>query len=559
MTEARATLKEAFFSRRLGPVTLLSLSSGLPLGLVTISMPAWLALAGIDIKTIGLLTLSQLPWGFKFLWSPILDRLHPPFLGARRGWIVLCQAALALLVVGLGLWAASVPTCQPGSPTCAQLPPVSGGVVLALSVLSLLISFAAASQDIAYDAYAVDVLQPREHGAMVGARSALYRVGMWIAGNIAIWLGPWWGWSTTIVAQGALFLALIPATVLAPEPQTPPGTPRSLLEAVWLPFVGLLGRPRALEIIGFVLLYRLADSIAGALVSPFLLQHGFSAIDVGPVRGGVGVLGTLLGTVWGGALAQRLGLGKALWLCGVLQILSNGGYALVALVSPQTGAIHLASPAAFPAFLTFDVTVSAPLQAAIFVETLTGGMGWGAFGVLLLRLTDKRFSATQYALFSSLVGLARTFVGPLAGVMADTLGWPIFFVVTMLFGLPGLVMLGRFVPWGSEPKEITGEALEAEAPGPPWPTSALVRSGVTVAVLVGAGMACLSAVLAATKGWRAGTGFDVGDGFAKVLLPGSVTESVDLLTAVVFGAMAGIGVAAYRAARGRQRSPIVTR
>lgn len=542
----KATLAQAFFSPRLAPITLLSLSSGLPLGLVITAIPAWLALAGMNIKAIGLMTLVQLPYGFKYLWSPLMDRLRPPFMGSRRGWILICQILLAAVVGALGFLALGIPTCQPGSIDCKSMPPIEATQVLMVAVLSFLIAFASASQDIVYDAYAVDVLQPHEHGAMVGARSALYRVGLWMSGNIAISLGPWIGWNWTIMAQAVVFLVLIAVTFWAPEPPEVQGRPQSLRDAVWQPFVGLLGRPRALEIIAFVLLYRLADSIAGALVSPFLLQQGFSAFDVGVVRGGVGVGGTLLGTVLGGLLAGRKGVGKALWICGVLQIVSNAGYAVVAVIHPTAGAIHVPFT---------EVMISLPLQSAIFIETMTGGMGWGAFGVLLLRLTDKRFSATQYALFSSLVGMVRTFVGPVAGVMADALGWRDFFLFTMVFGVPGMLMLRRFVPWGQEPREITGEAVEALPAGPPWSQGALWSRAVITAIVASVATISLSALLAATKAWRAAPvgerSFDVLAGFRTVLLPQGWTDSVDLVTAGIFGLMSGVAMAAYMAARGQ--------
>ena len=544
----KASFFAAFTSWRLGAVTLLSLSSGLPLGLVTISVPAWLAMARVDIKTIGLITLTQLPYGFKFIWSPLMDRLRPPFMGSRRGWIFLCQLALAALVAALGFLAASMATCAPGSPECAALPPVDPGLVSAVAALSFLIAFASASQDIVYDAYAVEVLEKHEHGAAVGARSALYRAGMWMAGNIAISLAPVWGWSWTLVAQGFIYLALLPVTIFAPEPKGEIARPQTLKDALWLPFVGFLSRPRALEITAFVLLYRLADSIAGALVSPFLLKQGFSAFDVGVVRGGVGIAGTLLGTILGGLMAGRWGLGRALWICGVLQIVSNSGYAVIAVIAPTTGMVALP---------LVGVTINLPLQAAIFLETLTGGMGWGAFGVLLLRLTDKRFSATQYAFFSSLVGLARTFVGPPAGVMADALGWRDFFLLTMAFGIPGMLMLKRFVPWGSEPKEVSGEEVEPLPQGAPWGARVLWGWGLTAAGAFTALSLLASGLMATIKAWRAAPldtrTFDFFAGMQAVTLPRSWTEGVDLASALIFGLMAGLAVAAGMAARGRPK------
>ncbi len=545
-TPPKASFLSAFTSRRLGAVTLLSLSSGLPLGLVITAVPAWLAMARVDIKTIGLITLVQLPYGFKFIWSPLMDRLRPPFMGSRRGWIFLCQLALGAVVAALGFLAASMPTCEPGSAACAALPPIDPGLVSAVAGLSFLIAFASASQDIVYDAYAVEVLEKHEHGAAVGARSALYRVGLWMSGNIAISLAPYWGWSWTLIAQALVYLALLPVTIFAPEPEGTIARPSTLKEALWLPFVGFLGRPRALEITAFVLLYRLADSIAGSLVSPFLLKQGFSAFDVGVVRGGVGIAGTVLGTILGGMMAGRWGLGRALWICGVLQIVSNSGYAMVAMIAPTTGAIAIPFVAA---------TINLPLQSAIFVETMTGGMGWGAFGVLLLRLTDKRFSATQYAFFSSLVGLARTFVGPPAGVMADALGWRDFFLLTMVFGIPGMVMLKRFVPWGQEPKEVSGDEVEPLPQGAPWGARVLWGWGALAAIGFTGTSLLASALMATIKVWRAAPlatrSFDFGAGLKAVTLPQSWTDGVDLASALIFGLMAGLALAAGLAARGR--------
>jgi PAT family beta-lactamase induction signal transducer AmpG len=231
-----------------------------------------------------------------------------------------------------------------------------------------------------------------------------------------------------------------------------------------------------------------------------------------------------------------------LWICGVLQIVSNLGYAVVAVVPPTVG--NLALP-------WVEATVNLPLQSAIFIETLTGGMGWGAFGVLLLRLTDKRFPATQYALFSSLVGLARTFVGPPAGVMADALGWRDFFILTMAFGIPGMVMLKRFVPWGQDPKEVSGDAVEPLPPGAPWSRQALLTRGLVAGVMTGGASLLLSISLVAIKGWRETRLFDFSAAAMKVLKPAEWTQGIDLVNALVFALMGGVAVAAYLAARGR--------
>jgi PAT family beta-lactamase induction signal transducer AmpG len=541
-----------FKSWRLGAVTVLSLSSGLPLGLIVTAMPAWLQWANVDLKLNALLTLTQIPYGLKFVWSPVMDYLRPPFLGFRRGWIFVCQVVLAAGTATLGFVAAGVETCDRAfkGAACDAIAPPSPGMMAAIASLALLISFTSASQDIVYDAYTVDVLEKHEHGPAVGARSAMYRTGMWLSGSIAISLGPVWGWHWTLAAQALVYAALVPVTIFAPEPKLPHEPPKRIIDAIWQPFVGFLGRPRALEITAFVLLYRLADSFAGALVTPFLLQRGFSAFDVGVVRGAVGVWGTVLGNFLGGLLASRIGVGRALWICGALQIVSNAGYAAVALIDPKWGMIALPS---FRGDAEVAASISLPLQSAIFVETGTGGMGWGAFGVLLLRLTDKRFSATQYALFSSLVGLARTFVGPPAGIMADAMGWAPFFLVSMTFGVPGMVILKRFVPWGQEPKELTGDALEPIPAGPPWAKRTLWLSGLAAGLSLALASLTLSFAMAVLKAWRTGSTLpappapDLGSA-----LHTTFTSLADLMAAAVFGLVGGIAVPAYLAARGRQ-------
>lgn len=557
-TAKKPGLLAGFTSWRLGSVSLLSASSGLPLGLVATALPAWLTAANADVKTIGLVTLVQLPYGFKFVWAPLMDRLRPPFFGFRRGWIFLCQVVLAAATAGLGMLAARLPVCDAatmGAAACKAMPGPAPEVIGLVAAMGLLIAFASASQDIVYDAYAVEVLEKHEHGAAVGARSALYRAGMWLAGTIAITLAPLWGWEWTLAMQGAVYLLLLPVSVFAPEPKLEHAPPKRLRDAVWLPFVGYLGRPRALEITAFVLLYRLADSVGGSLVSTFLLQKAFSAYDVGVVRGAIGVWGTLLGTMLGGLLTARIGVGRSLWVCGVLQIVSNVGYALIAEMNPSTGMITLPwshEVLVNGATTQLAATVNVPLQLAILVETVTSGMGWGAFGVLLLRLTDKRFSATQYALFSSLVGLARTFVGPPSGIMVDALGWRDFFLVSMVFGIPGLVMLKRFVPWGQEPKEISGESLEPLPPGPAWPLTKLVGSAIGWGLFAGFGSLLLSLLMGLLK-HRAFPLAQVAS-VQRVFVPRVWTDALDLVNAVVVAVVMGVAAAAYLAAKG-QPSP----
>ncbi len=500
----------AFKSWRVGAVALLSLSSGLPLGLVWLSVPTWMAAAGVDIKTVGLITLAQAPYSFKFVWAPLMDRVWPPFLGRKRGWILLTQLVLAALFGAL----ASVAT----SPTVGTI-----------SALLLAISFASATQDIAVDAYTVEVLREGEQGAAAGTRTAMYRVAMWISGNAAISLGPIWGWDVTIWALAALFLALIPVTVFAPEPVSQPAPPTSLRAAVWEPFVGFLSRPRALEILAFVFLYKLADNLATALIRPFLQQHGYDAWDVGVGSGTATLISIALGTIIGGLLTERLSVPRALWIFGIIQGLTNVGYAVVA-----------ASPV--------DRTL---LYVAVSLENFTGGLGTAAFSFLMIKLTAKRFSATQYALLSSLFGLGRTLTGPPAGALADALGWSVFFLLSIPAAIPGLVMLHRFAPFGKASLiELSADEVKPIERGLPWEPKALWQRGAAAAAIATLVGILGASLLTALKAWRETKTFDLGTALLSTVTPRAPAEAIDLIGSILFGALTGLAIAATLAARG---------
>jgi PAT family beta-lactamase induction signal transducer AmpG len=258
-----ASLRSVVGSWRLLSVVLLSFASGLPLGLVWFAIPAWMAREGVDIKVIGLFTLAQAPWSFKLLWSPWMDRYPPPRFGRKRGWILIGQVAL----FGLTLWLAGV-SHRPEA-------------VWVIGALALAIAFASATQDIAIDAYAVEVLRRDEQGIATGSRTAFYRAAMLVAGGASITLAASSSWAFVNLMLALLYLPFMLVAALAPEPDVLPPAPRSLREAVWGPFVGFLGQHRALEILGFVVLYKLSDNLTQALTGPFLVQTGFDDFDVG--------------------------------------------------------------------------------------------------------------------------------------------------------------------------------------------------------------------------------------------------------------------------------------
>ena len=494
-------------SWRTGAVALLSFSSGLPLGLVWIAIPDWMRSIDVDIRVVGLITLAQAPWSFKMLWSPFMDR-YVPFLGRRRGWTLLAQVALfatILALAGLG-----------GRP---ETPWVVGALAMA-------IAFAAATQDIAIDAYAVDVLHKDEQGTAVGARIALYRAGMLVAGAIAITAAARYSWPAVNAFLALLFLPMMLVTWKAPEPEVQHPAPRTLREAVWQPFLGLLARHRALEILLFVVCFKLADNLAGALLRPFLRDMGYDAFDRGVVTGTLGLVTTIAGTFLGGAMTQSLGIGRSLWISGILQVGSNLGYVLVS-----------------------QSAVNRPLMyGAAGFESFTTGMGTGAFSVLLLRLTQKRFSATQYAVLSSIFSLPRVVAGPVTGYLVHALGWTAFLWLTIVSGVPGLLLLYRICPPGLHDPEFQ---VLPPRPGSPLPVRTLARRGIFAALGVAVVAVFLAALLEAMSGVRATPPrpFDFVTSLGAVVQPHDLGGWTTLAGVLVVGAIGGLFAAAIAAAR----------
>jgi PAT family beta-lactamase induction signal transducer AmpG len=487
-------------------VSLLAFSSGLPLGIVLFTIPYWMKLEGIDIKTIGLVGLAQIPYAFKFVWSPLMDRWAPS--RRWRAWIAIAQALLAAVLVAFA--------ASSGTPT-----------VLVVGLLAVLLCFASATQDIAVDAYSVEVLRKEELEVGGGARQALYRLAMFM-GRIANTAGPLLGWRPTFAIAAGLFAPLAVVTARAPAPEAAPPPPRTLRQAVWEPFVGFFRHARALEIAAFLFFYKFADNLAGALVSPFLDDLGYDSWDVGVAVGLTGVIAGALGTLLGGVLSAPLGLGRALWVFGLLQAISNLGYFAVA-----------------------EAGVNRPVMyAATAFESLTSGMGTGAFGVFLLRLTQKRFSATQFALFSSIFALGRTFASPPAGALVDAIGWRDFFPLTIAFAIPGLLLLQRFVPWRS--RDIPEMVDRDEAPpahGAPVGAAGLAARGLAGAAIGTVVSYALNLLLVALRMARGAAAFDLAAAWRTMLNPTRPVDWLDLVGPPVAGVVVGLAVAAYVAAR----------
>ncbi|HEY3176954.1 MAG TPA: MFS transporter [Candidatus Polarisedimenticolia bacterium] len=495
-------------SWRTASVALLSFSSGLPLGVVWIAIPDWMRSAGIDIRVVGLLTLAQAPWSFKVLWSPLLDRFSPPWMGRRRGWIAIAQIALfgsTLALAGVG-----------HRPDTAWV----------VGALAFAIALAAATQDIAYDAYTVDVLKPEEQGVAVGAKTFFYMTAFRGVGSVVIAIAAAWSWPVVNVCLALLYLPMILITWKAPEPPDAAKAPTTLREAIWQPFLGFLARHRALEILAFVFFYKFADNLATSLTRPFLSDMGYGAFDRGVRLTVVTWLGIVTGTIIGGILTDVIGLGHSLWIFGLLQIFSNIGYVIVARSEPSS--LLMCGAAGF--------------------DNLTTGLGSGAFTVMLLRLTQKRFSATQYALFSSLFGLPRIVAGPITGFAVDAVGWETFFWSTLLAGIPGLLLLQRFCPLGTREPRLTIEPARARRP---LSVVELTAGGIAGGAVGAALAAAIDATLAGLKGMSAapGAAFDPVAGLMRLLRPADLSGWFETSGVLIFGLLTGLATAAILAAR----------
>ncbi len=405
---ARTRLRDLVANPRVAAALTLGFASGLPFNLPDSTLQAWLATLNMDIKTIGWFTLVGAPYAFKFLWAPVLDRYALPVLGRRRGWMLLLQLLLAVLIAMLGLQGERMGIGAPGE------------VVYAVAAIGLLLAFVSATQDIVIDAYRADTLRPEERGVGSTATQVGYRVATWIAGALALILSDVIGWRNTYLLMAVVMGATVLFTWAAPEPERVAPRPRTLAAAVMDPLREFLGRPGAWALLALIVLYKFGDAFALKLVTAFLIKGvGFTALEVGAISKTVVITLTLLGTFVGGVLLARIGLFRSLLFFGILQALTNLLYALLAATGKSTVLMVIA--------LGFD--------------NFAGGMGAAAFVAFLMGLCDVRFSAFQYALLSALASVARNFLGPPAAYVVDAVGWSSFFTLTFFTAIPGLLVL----------------------------------------------------------------------------------------------------------------------
>ena len=386
-------------------VALLGFTSGLPLVLTASTLQAWMKVSGVDLKTIGFFALAGLPYTLKFLWSPLMDRFKLPFLGRRRGWILVTVLATMALLVLLGH---SDPR----------------GHLRLVALLAVAVAFCSASVDINIDAYRTELLPGKLLGPGTSLHITGYRLGIVFAGGLALILSTWMSWRMVYLMMA---LGLVPgaiATFFSAEPEGL-SSPRTLREAVLEPFTEFLRRRRSLEVLAFILIFKLGDNLCSSLNVPFLLDLGFSRGEIGVATKGVGMACLIGGGLVGGVLMSRWSLIRSLWVFGLLQMVSMAGHVALACL----GRNH------------------ALLLVVIAVENSIFAMGTVAYLALIQRCCDLKSTATQFALLSSLSAFARVLFASPAGVLAAAAGWPVFFLVCMGLAVPGLLLLRRFDRW----------------------------------------------------------------------------------------------------------------
>lgn len=402
-------LIDIVFNRRMLICVFTGFASGLPLYILISLVPAWLRTEGVGLKEIGLFTLIGLPYTWKFFWSPLLERYPLPLLGRRRGWMLLTQVCLLGSIAIL-----------PQFDTATQLWP--------LAALCALIAFLSATQDIVIDAYRRELLPDVELGLGNSIHVNAYRIAGLVPGSLSLILADFLSWDTVFLITAAFMSIAIVLTLSIKEPDHPYPKPATLQSAIVEPFREFfqrLGLNQALLVLSFMFLYKLGDNMATALATPFYIDMGFELSEIGIIAKHAALWPMIVGGLLGGLLMVKIGINRALWLFGVVQLISIFGFALMAHVGEGLWLLAL----------------------VIGFEYLGVGLGAAAFIAFIARTTSRLHSATQFALFTALTAVPRTVANAGTGYLVEAVGWEAFFYSCALFALPGMLLLCKVAPW----------------------------------------------------------------------------------------------------------------
>ena len=409
MVNEPTSWRDSVLNRRMLICVFTGFASGMPLYVLFQLVPAWLREGGVSLAEIGLFALVGIPYTWKFVWAPLMDRWVPPFLGRRRGWMIMFQLALLLSIGVLGAY-------QPEKD------------IAVIAWIAFAVAFFSASQDVALDAYRREILPDKELGLGNSIHVQAYRISSLVPGSLSLILADSLPWSSVFwITAGFMAIGVAMSLVVA-EPESEYPTAVGLREAVVAPFREYLTRrgwQGVLMVLGFMFLYKIGDNMATALATPFYLDLGFSKTEIGLVAKHAALWPAIVGGLLGGGLMIRLGINRSLWLFGVVQVLSILGFAVLATVGHSLSL----------------------LAAVISFEYLGVGMGTAAFTAFIARETSKVYAATQFALFTALAALPRTFANASTGIIVEQVGWAQFFLICALLALPGMALLAWVAPW----------------------------------------------------------------------------------------------------------------
>jgi PAT family beta-lactamase induction signal transducer AmpG len=406
---------QQLFTRRMLICVFTGFSSGLPLFLLFSLMPAWLRNEHVDLKTIGLFALIQFPYTWKFLWSPLLDRYVVPALGRRRGWMLLTQVSLLLVIASMGAF----------SPQ---------NDLHTIAWIATLLAFLSATQDIVLDAYRRELLSDAELGLGTSVHVSAYRIAGLIPGSLSLILADFLPWDMVFIITALFMLPGMAMTLLVQEPHraTPPKTLREAVVEPFHEFITRRGWNSALLILAFLFFYKLGDSMCTALATPFYMDMGFTKTQIGLIAKNAGLWPVVIGGLLGGLWMVKIGINRALWLFGLVQVFSILGFAWLASVGHHTEITHVEL---------------VRLAIVIGIEALGVGLGNAAFVAFIARTTHPAYTATQFALFTSLAAMPRTFANAATGWLVETMGWMGFFLLCALLAVPGMLLLFKVAPW----------------------------------------------------------------------------------------------------------------
>ncbi len=385
-------------------------SSGLPLYILISLLPAWLRSEGVNLKAIGLFALINLPFTWKFLWAPLFDRYTPP-LGRRRGWLLISQL---LLLISIPIFGAFNPKLD----------------IWTIAYLASVVAFFSACQDIVLDAYRRELLIDEELGLGNAVHVNAYKIAGLVPGSLSLILADHMAWSSVFIITALFMLPGILMTLFVQEPALKNGAPKTLKAAVVEPFNEFIhrnGLQTALLVLAFIFLYKLGDSMATALATPFYLDMGFSKTEIGLIAKNAGLWPSVIGGLLGGVWMFKLGINRALWIFGAVQMIAILGFAWLATVGHS--------------LLWLGIVIG--------VEAFGVGLGTAAFVAYIAHTTHPLYTATQFALFTSLAAVPRTFANAATGYMVENLGWFKFFILCFILAIPGMLLLFKVAPWNT--------------------------------------------------------------------------------------------------------------